>query len=252
MLAIPPLSEAVWSTIRASLERCKYIGALAKNNEASVRRFLGIVFHVLHSGTTWAALRRLHPCFEAAYRRFLRWSRKGVFAAIFEASAPQGAIAEGQIDSTSCKVHRAAYGKDGSIGRSRGGANTKVHGLCDQMGRWIRLLLSPGQHADVRWAPALVEGLEMGVLVADKGYDSRAFRDLLVANGTTPVIPSRCTNLVQIPLDRAAYRRRHVVENGWLWLKDHSRIALRRDKLDITFMAFIHFAAAIRNWKLVP
>ena len=117
MPSIPPLSEAVWPTVRASLERCKYIGALVKNNEASVRGFLGIVFHVLHGGTTWAALRPLHPTFEAAYRRFLRWARKGVFAVVFEASVPQGAVAEGQIDSTSCKVHRAAYGKDGSIGR---------------------------------------------------------------------------------------------------------------------------------------
>ena len=252
MPSIPPLSEAVWPTVRAALERCKYIGALAKNNEASVRSFLGIVLHVLHSGTTWAALRPLHRTFEAAYRRFLRWSRKGVFAAVFKASAPQGAVAEGQIDSTSSKVHRAAYGKDGAIGRSRGGANTKIHGLCDGMGRWIRLLLSPGQHADVRWAPALVDGVEMDVLIADKGYDSKAFRDFLTANGTTPVIPSRRNHRVQIPLDRAAYRRRHVVENGWLWLKDHGRIALRRDKLDATFMAFIHFATAIRNWKLVP
>ena len=252
MLPIPHLSEAVWPTVRAALERCKYIGSLAKNNEADVRRFLGIVWHVLHSGTTWTALRRLDPMFEAAYRRFLRWSRKGVFAVIFGTSVPQGVVAEGQIDSTSCKVHRAAFGKDGSIGRSRGGANTKIHGLCDGMGRWIRLLLSPGQHADVRWAPALVEGVEMDVLVADKGYDSKAFREHLMANGTTPVIPSRRHHRVPIPLDRAAYRRRHVVENGWLWIKDHSRIALRRDKLDATFMAFVHFAAAIHNWKVVP
>ena len=252
MLTIPPLDEAIWPDVRASLIRIKYIGSLLENDEDGVRRFLGIVFHVLHSGTTWAALRPLHPCFEAAYRRFLRWSRKGVFAVIFEASVPQGAVAQGQIDSTSCKVHRAAFGKDGSIGRSRGGANTKIHGMCDGMGRWIRLLLSPGQHADVRWAPAVVEGVEMDVLIADKGYDSKAFRDHLVANGTTPVIPSRRHHRVPIPLDRAAYRRRHVVENGWLWLKDHCRIALRRDKLDATFLAFVHFAAAISNWKVVP
>ena len=101
MLTIPPLDETIWPDVRASLVRIKYIGSLLENDEAGVQRFLGIVFHVLHSGTTWAALRPLHPAFEAAYRRFLRWSRKGVFAAIFEASAPQGAVAEGQIDSTS-------------------------------------------------------------------------------------------------------------------------------------------------------
>lgn len=252
MPSIPPLSEAIWPTIRASLERCKYVGSFVKNDEDGVRQFLGIVWHVLHSGTTWAALRPLDPAFEAAYRRFLRWSRKGFFGHIFAATVPPGAIMEGQIDSTSAKVHRAAYGKNGAIGRSRGGANTKIHGLCDGIGRWIRLFLSPGQHADVRWASALVEGVSIGLLVADKGYDSKAFRDFLIANGTTPVIPSRRNHRVQIPLNKAAYRRRHVVENGWLWLKDHSRIALRRDKLDATFMAFIHFAAAIHNTKLVP
>jgi len=251
VLAIPPLPEAVWSTIRASLEPIKHIGSLVKNNEDGVRRFLGVVWYVLHSGTTWAALRALDEAFEAAYRRFLRWSHKGVFAGIFQASVPSGTVIEGRIDSTSSKVHRAAYGKGGSIGRSRGGANTKIHGLCDAMGRWIRLLLSPGQHDDVRWAPALVDGIPMDRLIADKGYDSKAFREHLAARGTTPVIPSRRTNRIQHPLDKAAYRRRHMIENGWLWLKDHSRIALRRDKLDATFLAFIHLAAAVRNAKLV-
>lgn len=252
MLAIPPLCEAVWTHIRAALEPIKHIGALVKNNEDDVRRFLGIVHHVLHGGTTWAVLRPIDRCFEAAYRRFLRWSHRGLFGDIFHDTVPEGALKEGQIDSTSCKVHRAAYGKGGSIGRSRGGANTKIHGLCDGEGRWIVLLLSPGQHADIRHAHALVEGQSIERLVADKGYDSQAFRDHLVANSTTPVIPSRRRNRVQHPLDRSTYRRRHIIENGWLWLKDHARIALRRDKLDATFMAFVHFAAAIHNAKRVP
>jgi len=116
----------------------------------------------------------------------------------------------------------------------------------------VRLLISPGQAADISWAPALVDGLRAGRLIADKAYDSKAFRDDLVAAGTTPVIPSRRTNRLQMALDRSAYRRRHIIENGWLWLKDHSRIALRRDKLDATYLAFIQFAAALENWKRVP
>jgi len=108
---IAPLSEALWPGVRAVLVREKYLGALVKNDEARVRRFLGIVWHVLRSGTTWVALRRLNRAFEAAYRRFLRWSRRGLFEALFGASVPTGEIAEAQIDSTSCKVHRAAYGK---------------------------------------------------------------------------------------------------------------------------------------------
>jgi hypothetical protein len=43
-----------------------------------------------------------------------------------------------------------------AIGRSRGGWTTKVHALTDVIGRPYALMLTPGNVADVKAAPALL------------------------------------------------------------------------------------------------
>ena len=93
----------------------------------------------------------------ALRRRFERWQRHGVWAALFEASIPS-APAEGtvMVDSTTLKAHRAASGARGSrgdpaaqmLGRSRGGLCTKLHAVTDAAGRFLALCLSPGQAGD--------------------------------------------------------------------------------------------------------
>ncbi|MFO1487550.1 MAG: hypothetical protein U1F65_03640 [Verrucomicrobiota bacterium] len=57
------------------------------------------------------------------------------------------------IDSTLVKAHQqAATGKRGrseqALGRSRGGLTTKIHMLCDTLGRPLRLLLLEAKKAD--------------------------------------------------------------------------------------------------------
>jgi hypothetical protein len=41
---------------------------------------------------------------------------------------------------------------------------------------------------------------------------------------------------------------RHLIENFFCKLKEFKRIALRADKIDQSFEAMIHLAAAIINW----
>lgn len=43
MPAIPALEEPLWQAVRVVLERCKYSGALVKEDPEGVRTFLGIV-----------------------------------------------------------------------------------------------------------------------------------------------------------------------------------------------------------------
>jgi transposase len=45
----------------------------------------------------------------------------------------------------------------------------------DARGRPLRLILTPGQSNDITQAEALLEGFEPTHVLADKGYDSRAF-----------------------------------------------------------------------------
>ena len=57
-------------------------------------------------------------------------------------------------------------------------------------------------------------------LVADKGYDSQAFREWLVERGTQPVIPPRKNRKIQYDYDRAIYKQRNVVERMFCRFKD--------------------------------
>jgi len=83
------------------------------------------------------------------------------------------------------------------------------------------------------------------VAVADKALDSDAVRADLKARAIEAVIPSLAGRTAPIPDDQTTYRRRHAVERLFSKLKQFRRIATRYDKLDETFLAFIHLASAL-------
>ena len=109
----------------------------------------------------------------------------------------------------------------------------------------MRLLLSPGQAADITSAPALIEGMRAKAVIADKGYDSRAFRDLIRSKRMRVVIPSTRSRKRRIPYDRTAYRERNLVERCFNKLKHFRRVATRYDRLDCHFLALLHLAATM-------
>ena len=54
--------------------------------------------------------------------------------------------------------------------------------------------------------------MESEYVIADRAYDSRQFRESIIGNGTTPVIPPR-SNRRELPsYDEYLYRERHLVE----------------------------------------
>ena len=63
------------------------------------------------------------------------------------------------------------------MGRSRGGFGTKIHAAVNGLGLPVRLVLTPGQTADVTQAETLIEGAPFEVVIADRGYDSQAVVD---------------------------------------------------------------------------
>jgi len=48
--------------------------------------------------------------------------------------------------------------------------------LADALGRPLRLILTGGQVHDIVTAPALLEGIDGGAVIADKAYDSNHLR----------------------------------------------------------------------------
>jgi transposase len=182
---------------------------------------------------------------------------RGWWELIFEALRP-GLPADGLLllDSTTCKAHRAASGAVGSsvaaeaLGRSRGGLCSKLHACADGEGHVLRLIASPGQHSDLRYATALAAGIPACDAALDRGYVSAPLRVAFAAAGCTIHTPLK-RGMVDPPAwNPALYAKRHQVENLFARLKDFARIALRRDKTRRSWMGFAHLAATMINLRI--
>lgn len=134
---------------------------------------------------------------------------------------------------------------DEALGRSRGGFSTKIHLAVDAVGKPLKFLFTAGQESDIAQAEALIAGEGAKCIVADKGYDSQAFVDVILQQGAKPVVPSRSTNLVQRKVDKNIYRERNRIERFINRLKHFRRVATRYEKTVRNFAAMVYCAAAL-------
>jgi len=103
----------------------------------------------------------------------------------------------------------------------------------------VAFTLTPGQAADITQAAPLLENIEPGAFLADKGYDADALIQSLDQRGITPVIPSKANRREPRKTDFALYRERNLVERFFCKLKQYRAIATRYDKLANTFLAAV-------------
>lgn len=92
-------------------------------------------------------------------------------------------------------------------------------------------------------ARALIEGLSVEVVIADKGYDSRAVVEAIESRGAEAVIPSLKNRAEQRDYDRDRYKDRNLAERFWFKVKQYRRVATRYDKTARNFLAFVHVAS---------
>jgi transposase len=97
----------------------------------------------------------------------------------------------------------------------------------------------------VTQAPALLNGVSHANVIADKGYDSNAIIDELVAHGNTPIIPARSCRTIGRSIDKHLYKERHLVENLFQKLRRNRRVAMRFDKLAVCYLAMVQLAAVM-------
>ena len=126
---------------------------------------------------------------------------------------------------------------------------SKLHAVCDGLGRPLILLLSEGQMSDFKGAKAILPALPKAKeLLADKGYDANWFREALAIRKIIACIPSKSNRKIAIPHDRKLYQQRHKVEIMFGRLKDWRRIHTRYDRCAHTFMSAIYIAATVIFW----
>ena len=131
------------------------------------------------------------------------------------------------------------------MGRSRGGLTTKIHMVCDTLGRPLRFILTAGQRHDCLSAKALLDGFKCEAILADKAYDNNDLRQTIAEMEAEAVIPSTRSRKVPIPHDKVAYKDRNRIERCFNKLKHFRRFATRYDRRTIHFLAFIHLAAVM-------
>jgi transposase len=248
------LDDAHWASLMLVIQRIPHVW---KRDEAGLRRFITAVLWVLRTGVPWRDLPASLGHWPSVYHRFRRWCLRGRWDLLFEHLRPM-VPADGLVlaDSTTCKAHRAAAGaahstpEAESLGRSRGGICSKIHACTDGLGRILRLIDSPGQQSDLRYARALIAGIPAINAALDRGYVSAKLRADLAAQGCTVHTSPKKGMLNPPPWDKAIYARRHHVENIFSRLKDDVRVALRRDKTRRSWMGFVHLAAIMINLRL--
>jgi transposase len=77
-------------------------------------------------------------------------------------------------------------------------------------------------------------------LVADRGFDGDPQRGACIDRDVCPVIPNKSNRTEPWPFDPPAYRERNKVERLFGKLKQYRRVATRYDKLEVTFLGFVH------------
>ena len=189
----------------------------------------------------------------SVWRCFRRWCERGLWAWVL-ARLDQSFASLRQIlmlDASHMKAHQDATrstlsAEEQSLGKTKGGRNTKLHAVVNQAGRAVALRLLPGpKHESQDALAVLPEDLRETLVLADKGYDSGAIRAEIVARGGGPNIPSRCSRKLTVLYDNVVARRRRRVENFFCRIKRYRRIAMRSDQLPQTYPGFVTFAAII-------
>ena len=87
-------------------------------------------------------------------------------------------------------------------------------------------------------------------VIMDRAYEGNETRQLVLDLGFIPVVPPKSNRVEPWQYDREMYKRRNEVERLFRRLKGFRRIFSRFEKLDVMFMAFIHFALIIEALRL--
>jgi len=103
----------------------------------------------------------------------------------------------------------------------------------------VRISVTEGTRADCTEACSLIEGIDAGALLADRGYDTNEIVDKARESGMEVVIPAKKNRKEQRDYDKYLYKLRHLVENAFLYLKRWRGVATRYAKNVSSFVAAV-------------
>ena len=234
------------------------------------RRIINGILWIQRTGAPWRDLPARYGPVGTVSSRFYRWRASGVWVRVLAALQSE-ADARGEVDwelhfvdATIVRAHQHAAGahRDGAIGaaaqarealgRSQGGFSTKLHLRAEGNGRPITAVLTGGErHEQIALEALLDQGaihrpgrgrprLRPRRAAGDKAYSSSTARRRLRRRHIRAVIPTKSNERRQPNFDRAAYRRRNLVERLINRLKQFRRIATRYEKRARNYLTMVH------------
>lgn len=134
------------------------------------------------------------------------------------------------------------------------GKGSKAHACVDEGAVPLSAALSPGNEHDSRRPGEPLEGLSDAPreLYADSAYDSEPIRGKPSSMGVeanVPVNPRR--GRMPRPYNADLYKSmRSAVERSYAWLKAFRRIAIRYERLAVTYKALINVAFIVIHLRM--
>ena len=176
-----------------------------------------------------------------------RWNSEENFRALRDLGHWCGAEHGFNIDQ-SIRAGRPWYKKasksqtSSSIGKTRGGLNTKIHAIVGKDLRPVAFLLSAGNVDNCTEAVPLLKllsDLKDCDILADKAYGTKEIRTYLHDQSARYTIPPKVNTKQPWPFDKETYKRRNVIARFFNRLKEFRRAETRYDKRDDSFLAFV-------------
>jgi transposase len=229
------LTDDQWSLIRP----LRPPRARRGRPRADDRRTINGILWVLRTGARSADLPRRYGAAPSCHLRLQRWQRESVWERLWRTMLrrldQRGALdwARGHLDATFIP---AKQGGD-AIGLTRRGKGSKLMAVVDDHGTPLGLLVASAQRAEIKLAEPTLATIRVPQrrgrprsrpreLVADKAYDSQAFREWLRCRGIRPCIPHRRGKRPRAGRkpDLTGYRERWRVERTLAWLGTFRRV----------------------------
>jgi transposase len=85
----------------------------------------------------------------------------------------------------------------------------------------------------------------------DRAYEGDETKQLVLKLGMVPVFPPKANLLHPWSYNAELYKKRKEIERLFRRLKGFRRIFSRFEKLDVVFLAFLHFALIVEALRLV-
>ena len=103
------LTDAEWEQFKPYIPEEQESVSRGRPSKDS-RTMLNGIFWILRSGAAWRDLPERYGPWQTVYKRFLKWSKAGIFEKIFQDLAADADMQDISIDSTCIKAHKASAG----------------------------------------------------------------------------------------------------------------------------------------------